>query len=71
MGVKPDRAHHPICNSSHSTKVRALQHFYCRSSNSAFSIKQHLMNRTEVNAHFGGLLPVRSHDMYHAFVSYR
>jgi len=30
------------------------------------------MNRDEVNAHSGGILPVHNHgDMYRAFVSYR
>jgi hypothetical protein len=53
-------------------KIQALQEFFCRSSDSAFSIKQHLLNRADVSAHFGGLLPVRNHgDVYHAFVSYR
>ena len=53
-------------------KIQALQHFFCHSSDGAFSIKQHLLNRAEVSTHFGSLLPVRNHgDVYHAFVSYR
>jgi hypothetical protein len=55
-----------------SMQIRALQHFYCRSSDSAFSVKQHILSRAEINAHFGRFLPVRNHgDVYHAFVSYR
>jgi hypothetical protein len=53
-------------------KIQALQHLFCRSSDSAFSIKQHLLNRAEVSTHFDSQLPVRNEgDVYHAFVSYR